>query len=335
MPAVQPRQLVRSIIEAIQQSGGIGVFSSENERIHPRKFVVTHNGQVFSLWVYIWTLTHGGRPSLPDEYRIQMTTVHSPLPMNPNGYTVLMGYYPDLTMFAGFDLQKHKTFTVGSPSVQIDIHTIHDALANGLAFSVKDNDEIAVGIRPDQFIDYVLNADSIHTYGSDAVALGLLRQAVSSVEIPEQEANALAADRQRIISNISRLSRDVNFKRKVLSAYENRCAVTRYQLKLIDAAHILPVAIEGSSDHVSNGLALSPTMHRAFDYGLIYLDEGLNIKINDVSATELETLGLHGGVDSFRRLMDRRIHLPSDNSQWPNVSFIRNANKCRRIPGYF
>lgn len=334
MPAIQPRQLINAILEAIQQSGGVGVYSSENDRVHPRTFVITHNGEVFSLWVYIWTLTHGGRPSLPDEYRIQMTTVNSPLPMNTNGYTVLMGYYPDLSMFAGFDLQRHRTFTVGSPSVQIDIHTIHDALANGLAFSVKDNDEIAVGVRPDQFIDYVLNSASLHTYGSDTITLGLLRQAVSSIEITDQDISALTTDRQRTITNITRYSRDANFRRKVLTAYDNRCAVTRYQLKLVEAAHILPVAIDGSSDHVSNGLALSPTIHRAFDNGLIYLDEELTVKINEESVTQLETLGLHGGVDSLRLLMNRRIHLPADNIQWPNVNFIRNANKCRRIPGY-
>lgn len=334
MPAIQPRQFVDAIIDAIQQSGGTCAYSSDSDRVHPRQFAITHNGEIFSLWVYIWTLTHGGRPSLLDEYRIQMTTVNSPLPINPTGYTVLMGYYPDLSMFAGFDLQKHKNFSVGSPSVQIDINTIHDALANGLAFSVKDNDEIVVGVRPDQFIDYVLNAESLHTYGSDAVTLGLLRKAVSSAEIQERDTSELSIDRQKTISSISRYSRDANFRRKVLGAYENRCAVTRYQLKLVEAAHILPVAIAGSCDHISNGLALSPTMHRAFDNGLIYLDEELKVIINEESAAKLQTLGLHGGVDSLRLLMNRRIHLPVDNIQWPNVDFIRQANKCRRIPGF-
>ena len=334
MPAVQPREFINAIIDAVQQSGGVGVYASDSDRVHPRKFIVTYNGDVFSLWVYIWTLTHGGRPSLLDEYRIQMTTVHSPLPLNPDGYTVLLGYYPDLSMFAGFDLQRHKTFSVGSPSVQIDIHTIHDALTSGLAFSVKENDEIAVGVRPDQLLDYVLNAGSFHTYGSDAIALGLLRQAVASVEIPERDISALATDRKKTIGNVMRYSRDANFRKKVLNAYENRCAVTRYQLKLVDAAHILPVAVEGGSDHVSNGLALSPTMHRAFDNALIYLDENLSVQINEENVQKLEVLGLNGGVDSLRLLMNRRIHLPADNMQWPNVEYIRNANKCRRIPGY-
>jgi putative restriction endonuclease len=66
-------------------------------------------------------------------------------------------------------------------------------------------------------------------------------------------------------------------------AYGNRCAVTRVQLRLVDAAHILPVGTTGSADHVRNGIALSPTYHRAFDAGLIYLD---NVK----SLAKIETL---------------------------------------------
>ena len=148
MPAVNPTVLVNSILDAIQQSGGSGAYLSRSDQEHPRIFVVQHLDQGFSIWVYIWTLTHGGRVSLPNEYRIQITSVRSPLSLNPNGYTVLMGYYPDLGVFAGFDLGRHRTFTTGSPSVQISIQAIHEALQNGLAFNVKTNSEIAVAIRP-------------------------------------------------------------------------------------------------------------------------------------------------------------------------------------------
>src|SRR5580658_1539838 len=120
MPAIRPRELVDAISDAIQESGYSAALTSPM-RIHPRRFIVTSSdGDSTALWVYAWTLTFGGRPSLPDEYRIQMTTVASPLAMNPNGPTILIGYEPDSGMFAGFDLRRHATFTTGSPSVQID-----------------------------------------------------------------------------------------------------------------------------------------------------------------------------------------------------------------------
>src|SRR4030042_1943109 len=135
MPAIKASAIVNSLIDAIQQSGGTVAYISKSDQEHPRKFVVQHLGETFSIWVYIWTLTHGGRDSLPNEYRIQITSVSSPLSLHPKGYTVLMGLHPDLGIFAGFDLSIHRTFTPGSPSVQISIVTINDALQNGLAFN--------------------------------------------------------------------------------------------------------------------------------------------------------------------------------------------------------
>ncbi|MEG5025750.1 HNH endonuclease signature motif containing protein [Microcoleus sp. AT8-B1] len=334
MPAVSPKLIVNELIEAIQQSGGVAAYSSENVKTHPRKFVVSYLGNTYSLWIYIWTITHGGRVSLPDEYRIQMTSVSSPLQKNPSGLTVLMGYYQDLKMFAGFDLRKHSTFTAGSPSVQIGISAIHSALQNGLSFFTKDNDEIAIGVRPDQFLIYCLEADNLHSYGAESHLTNLLTKAVELEKIPEVEISALAVERKRIVENVSRYSRDANFKKVVLSAYENRCAVTRFQLRLVDAAHILPVISTDSSDHVTNGMALSPTFHRAYDNCLIYLDETYVMRLNTEKADELEKYDLAGGINEFKLFLDKKIHLPLDINQRPRVEYIKMANKHRRIPGY-
>jgi putative restriction endonuclease len=334
MPSVAPTIIVNSIIDAISQSGGAAIYVPVMGKVHPRKFFVTHNENNFTLWVYIWTLTHGGRPNLPNEYRIQMTSVSSPLSINPEGYTVLLGYYPDLNVFAGFDLQRHQIFTIGSPSIQINISAIHDALQNGLSFTTKDNLEIAVGIRPDQLLNYTYNAITFHVTGTDTRTYTLLERASRNLEIPNNELEEISAERQIIVSNVRRYSRNANFRRQVLNAYENRCAVTRAQLELVEAAHILPVPEEGSSDHITNGIALSPTMHRAFDNSLIYLDENLYIRPNEEKIEQLRSNNQIGGLTQFRSLLNRQIHLPADPNQHPNIAFINEANKLRRIPGF-
>lgn len=334
MPAVSSIQIVNELIDAIQQSGGVAAYVSETVRTHPRKFIISYLGSTYSLWVYIWTLTHGGRRSLPDEYRIQMTSVSSPLQKNPDGMTVLMGYHPDLKMFAGFDLGKHSTFTAGSPSVQIGISAIHSALQNGLSFVTKDNDEIAIGVRPDQFLTYCLNAEPLHLYGSESHITTLLAKAVELQDISDADISSLSADRKLVVNKVSRFSRDANFKKIVLSAYDNRCAVTRYQLRLVDAAHILPVPSADSSDHVTNGIALSPTFHRAYDNCLIYLDEDYVMRLNSEKADELKNHKLDGGIKELQALLDKKIHLPLDVNQRPRVEYIKMANKHRRIPGY-
>ena len=334
MPAVRASILVNSILDAIRQSGGTGIYVSTVEQVHPRKFKVNYDGRTFSIWVYIWTLTHGGRPSLPHEYRVQMTSITSPLQLNPDGYTVLLGYYHDLKVFAGFDIGMHKTFTTGSPSIQIDIDAIYSALQNGLGFSVKDNREVAIGIRPDHFLLYVTNTEMLHKSGGDTDVLQILKKASESKKITQQEVAALSPDRRTVVTTINIYSRNANFRQQVLNAYDNRCAVIRMQLKLIDAAHIIPVPADISVDHVTNGIALSPTMHRAFDNALIFLDEDCHMRLNERKVRELRNEGLQAGLSQIKIWLNRVIYLPADRNQWPNPKFIKEGNKLRRISGY-
>ena len=91
--------------------------------------------------------------------------------------------------------------------------------------------------------------------------------------------------RERVIYLSSRVVRDRVFRRVVLRAYDERCAISG--LKLINgggraevaAAHIQPVQANGP-DIVSNGLALSGTAHWMFDRGLISLSDDLKIMIS-------------------------------------------------------
>ena len=272
MPALGPQQIVDAILWAIQESGETGQLTSA-ARTHPCRFVVSGPLGVTELWVYAWTLTPGGRPQLENEYRIQMTSVTSPLALNPGGPTVLIGFEPGRKMFAGFDLQRHQRFTMGSPSVQIDITAIHIALQDGFAFDKKGNGEIAVGVRPDQFMAYARTAAELHRHGRDRNTFRLLKRvaAVSGPPVSPRAIAPLSGGAKRIVQTINRLARDANFRAQVMTAYSNRCAVTRMQLRVIEAAHVLPVGAPGSVDHVCNGIALSRTYHRAYDNGLIYV----------------------------------------------------------------
>ncbi|PYV31826.1 MAG: hypothetical protein DMG22_15395 [Acidobacteria bacterium] len=103
------------------------------------------------------------------------------------------------------------------------------------------------------------------------------------------------------------------------------------QLRLVDAAHILPVGAPGSADHVRNGIALSPTYHPAFYAGLIYLDEQYRMRLNDGQLHALDRLNLGGGLEVFRAPL-AQIFLPPDPQQRPAADFIRRANRFRQIP---
>ncbi|MBW4706165.1 HNH endonuclease [Roseobacter sp. YSTF-M11] len=99
--------------------------------------------------------------------------------------------------------------------------------------------------------------------------------------------------RERVNQLTSRAVRDRNFRKNVLRAYGERCAITGLRLingggrAEVEAAHIRPVEHNGP-DIVSNGLALSGTAHWMFDRGLVGLDGDLTIlasrQSNDLAA---------------------------------------------------
>jgi len=329
MPALSPEKLVSGVLDALLESGHPAVLIG-SARAHPRRFAFADTSGPVSLWVYIWTLTPGGRPQLENEYRIQMTGVSSPLVLNPAGRTVLLGYEPGLGMFAGFDLRRHRTFTMGSPSVQVSIETLRQALQDGLAFSRKDNNEIAVGVRPDHLADYCLQAEVLHRTGRSPEGFKAYSEAAHPQPLQEEDIQNLTAERQHLARVVNRLSRSANFRQKVLNAYGHRCAVTRMQLKLVDAAHILPVGAPESSDHVSNGIALTATYHRAFDAGLIYLSGDYVMKVNETRLDALRGLSLTSGLDLLKQPLGK-IALPQDEAQWPRKAFIEKANVYRQI----
>ncbi|MDI7268102.1 MAG: HNH endonuclease [Myxococcota bacterium] len=133
------------------------------------------------------------------------------------------------------------------------------------------------------------------------------------------------------MQTITRLSRLGSFRQQVLTAYGHRCAVTGVQLRLVDAAHVLPVGAPGSADDVRNGIALSPTYHRAFDADLIYLAESYEMLINPARERLLAAAALDGGVVAFREPLGKRIMLPPDPRQRPDASFIRRGNRFRQV----
>jgi len=119
--------------------------------------------------------------------------------------------------------------------------------------------------------------------------------------------------RDRVIQLTNRAVRDRNFRKTVLTAYGERCAITGLRLingggrAEVEAAHIRPVEHDGP-DIVSNGIALSGTAHWMFDRGLVGLDDDLTIVIsrqaNDPDAIR-SMINSTGGLMAPKRLAER------------------------------
>lgn len=129
----------------------------------------------------------------------------------------------------------------------------------------------------------------------------------------------LEVERQRLQQLTSRVARDRVFRRIVLRAYDERCAITGLKFingggrAEVDAAHIRPVA-ENGPDIIHNGIALSGTAHWMFDRGLISLSNDFEIlvsrQVNDIDS-----------VKSFINKSGRAI-LPQRPADRPHPRFL-------------
>lgn len=140
----------------------------------------------------------------------------------------------------------------------------------------------------------------------------------------------LVAERTRRV--VDAVARDARFRRQVMAAYQYRCAVTGLSVgsipegratRLLDAAHIRPVGANGS-DSVTNGLSLTPTVHRLFDEGLVsarWAGTALELVRSPRLEPEMVEAPERGTV--IRLETGANLVLPSDPSQWPSAEQIR------------
>jgi putative restriction endonuclease len=139
----------------------------------------------------------------------------------------------------------------------------------------------------------------------------LAEAAAEFVPLLEQERPAILT---------SRALRDRAFSRQVRRAYGGRCAISGLEIRNgggrpeVEAAHIVPVEERGP-DAVTNGLALSGTLHWMFDRGLISVDADDGILIARGSIAD----------ESARRLIrpEGRLILPERPQDRPHSAYLR------------
>ena len=331
MPLLDKLGLFERVRLAFQASGWGLAFDSPSDE-HPFKITVYKEGETRRLLVYIWNLTHGGGKARPvDEMRIQLTGVEPPLQIQPGRQTLLLGWSEDLGVFAAFDPLRHQQFSTQSPSIQIKLGNLEAAASQGMSFYPRGNGEMAAALTPAALPEHVLQQAAIHNYGDITAEVEVLNAAAAGEEVPYDIMGHLPPERQVTVSTVSRISRESSFRRRVLRAYKNSCAVCTLQLGLIQAAHVVPVHVPGSTDETSNGLALCPTHHLGYDSAaLLAVAPDYQVIISSTRATQLGTLGLTGGLDYFSNVLET-IALPEQVSERPKPDYLQRGIEVRHF----
>lgn len=105
------------------------------------------------------------------------------------------------------------------------------------------------------------------------------------------------------------------FRREIPKIYNNTCCISGMRVdamvsvSMIDACHIIPFSV-GYDDTISNGIALCPNLHRAFDRGLIAIDDDYRVMVSP-------NLAEISSPYSIKAFESKQINLPSITAYHP------------------
>ena len=340
MAGIKFPRLVANFTAQLERLGA-EVVSENDGTERPACLLITQPGRPRRYFIFLWTVTPGGggpdvRPA--NERRIQLTNVQG-LRQGARGRIILGGWSEEFEVYVFWDARRHVRFSQKSPSLQVGAETLEEAGAIGIATQVRpsrEGIEVVVAVHPDSLLWYVQQGEPLHDTEDAATDVAELVDPTPEVEdaILNADPTPDGAIRRRRLVETMQLYREGRFRPAVLRAYGYRCAVCGYSLKVVDSAHIIPVADPRSNDHVTNGLALCKLHHAAFDTALLGVKSDYSIIINPERVANLTALDRDHGIEDFaaRLELPRTITLPKVAEVRPNQDYLVTGLQARLWP---
>ncbi|MBQ1021754.1 HNH endonuclease [Micromonospora sp. D93] len=165
------------------------------------------------------------------------------------------------------------------------------------AAAVRDLTEPLLKVRTlhaaghnDQLAEQVLKVDNLANFPDDSRAI---------------EPEAASEGRRRRLAEVTARQGQADFRRRLMKAYGNRCAITGCDTEAaLQAAHIDPYDGPGTNQ-VNNGLLLRADLHNLLDRGLIWIDESY-------------VLHVVAGIAHYSSYHGQRMRLPERAEDLPD-----------------
>ena len=201
------------------------------------------------------------------------------------------------------DAEKIRETKSGDPFKRdLDRHDVSGGFPKNIVHQLQDDSTLSLEVI--QSLLEIHFPRSIHEEILQAV----------EIESPLQSAKPQRRDSKR-------RKRDRDFRANILKAYEDRCAICGFDVKLgtapiaLEAAHIRWHTHRGP-DVVANGLALCSLHHKLFDRGAFTLSQQLEILVSD------DAHGSVGFQEWLKNFHGEKIKLPQRQRYYPEVKFI-------------
>lgn len=115
------------------------------------------------------------------------------------------------------------------------------------------------------------------------------------------------------------------FKKTIPKIYNYTCCIsgmrveTTKNIQMIDACHIVPFSLS-NDDTISNGISLSPNLHRAFDRGLITINNEYIVRVSPIVKD-------NNSIWSISQFEGTEITLPNEEKFFPSLESLKWHNK--------
>ncbi len=176
----------------------------------------------------------------------------------------------------------------------------------------------------DKCIEGGFPQDVYNTIKNDTILFKSVVETILSVNFPasihEDILQAVGIDMDFSRTG-TRQHRDINFRDKILKAYEYKCAVCGFDVRLgnqpiaLEAAHIKWVQAGGPCVE-ENGVALCAMHHKLFDRGAFSISDKMIIMVSDEANG---TLGFNEWLMTFHK---HEIRKPQKMICYPKIEFI-------------
>lgn len=281
----------------------------------------------FDAWFYAWHVSKAGTVRTGGKRRqLQVQVLNRALgEMNPDGYTVLLGFDAETGIFVGVDVARHSEDRNTDPaerrkhhSILFDEKLLGEAVAEGICYRKYSSGEIVFGIRPDHLGHYVGCSIRLHECSDE----NLLQDCLANFG-PRTCEPADLSDWMGETDNAGAYG----FSEEVKEAYKNKCPVTGSG-SLLHSHHIYPRRMGDSIHLVCNGIPLDVKIHALFHKGLLYLrlDQDGRYRVCQNEDAYLEDRVSEEDFLAHRSLLkDKLLHLPDNPDDWPDPMAIRMA----------
>ncbi|MEV1074661.1 HNH endonuclease [Micromonospora parva] len=184
------------------------------------------------------------------------------------------------------------------------------------------DDRFAAAVR--DLTEPLLKVRTLHAAGHNGLLAEQVLKVDSLAKFPDGsrsiEPEAAAEGRRRRLAEVTARQGQADFRRRLMEAYGNRCAITGCDTEAaLQAAHIDPY--DGpATNQVNNGLLLRADLHNLLDRGLIWIDESY-------------VLHVVGGTEHYSGYHGQRIRLPRRTEDLPDPeALLRHRRDVACIP---